>query len=91
MVGFFILAMHYSNLGVAINIFMLDEGIETQIDSEVTQQVNRETNSLIQYRLTLELKLFPLHSDISVQFSSVQSHLLNIIKIMLNHHIFKMN
>lgn len=43
-----ILAMHYSNLGVAITIFMLDEGIETQIDSEVTQQFNRETNSLIQ-------------------------------------------
>ena len=63
--------MHYSNLGVAINIFMLDEEIETQIDSEVTQQSNRETNSLIQYRLTLELKLFPLHGDISVQFSSV--------------------
>ena len=40
--------MHYSNLGVAITIFMLDEGIETQIDSEVTQQFNRETNSLIQ-------------------------------------------
>lgn len=38
--------MHYSNLGVAITI--LDEGIETLIDSEVTQQFNRETNGLIQ-------------------------------------------
>ena len=60
--------MHYSNLGVAITI--LDEGIETLIDSEVTQQFNRETNGLIQnqqftdcWLLTLELKLFPLHSD----------------------------
>ena len=44
--GSCILAMHYSNLGVAIT--MLDEGIETQIDSEVTQQFNRETNGLIQ-------------------------------------------
>lgn len=38
--------MHYSNLGVAIT--MLDEGIETLIDSEVTQQFKRETNGLIQ-------------------------------------------